>query len=159
LWYFPPPEGFEALALYANVHGDPKGRPYFSIDGQKTIAKEEWSKMRSKFYCQLGISNVWDEPAVRGDERLKRRHRCIHNNQKPLRLLERILLACTDQGDIVWEPFGGLCSVAVAAQRLGRLCYSAEIDSEFYRLALDRLNNFDAYATETSSTPKELALL
>ena len=40
--------------------------------------------MRAKFYFENGITNVWLEPAVRGAERLKKEHKCIHSNQKPL---------------------------------------------------------------------------
>lgn len=47
--------------------------------------------MRAKFTCNAGITNVWNEPAVRGIERLKENNQCIHMNQKPLKLLEMIL--------------------------------------------------------------------
>ena len=36
LWYFPPAEMFERFADYANGHGRPEGRPYFSIDGKRS---------------------------------------------------------------------------------------------------------------------------
>ena len=35
LWYYPPPDAFVKLADYANTHGKPEGRPYFSIDGKR----------------------------------------------------------------------------------------------------------------------------
>ncbi len=53
--------------------------------------------------------------------------------------MERIIEATSDPGDVVWEPFGGLCTGAVAAFRTGRQCYSAEILPEFYALATERL--------------------
>jgi len=56
-----------------------------------------------------------------------------------VRLLDRIIRASSDPGDVVWEPFGGLCSTAVAAYRAGRSCYSAEILPAFYELAKLRL--------------------
>ena len=73
LWYYPPPEAFEKIVEYANRYGSEDGKPYFSLDGQKPIAGKEWTKLRSKFYCENGITNVWREPAVRGSERLKKR--------------------------------------------------------------------------------------
>jgi len=139
LWYFPPPPEFEMLVAYANQQGNPAGRPYFSVDGHHPLTGEEWSRMRSKFSCRAGITNVWREPAVRGKERLKQKWGCAHANQKPVKLLERIIECCSDPGDVIWEPFGGLCSVAVAAYQLGRACYSAEIHQEYYDLARDRL--------------------
>ncbi len=140
LWYFPPPEMMERLARYANEHGKPTEWPYFSVDGRQSVTAEQWSKMRAKWNHVHALTNVWTEPAVRGTERLKdERSKVLHTNQKPLRLIERIIAASSDPGDVVWEPFGGLCSAAVASLRLGRHCRSAEIIPEFYRLAEKRI--------------------
>lgn len=144
LWYFPPPEAFALLAQYANRHGKPEGKPYFSLDGIRPATAAEWAKMRAKFHCEVGITNVWREPAVRGEERLKNAFKCVHMNQKPLRLLEQILLASSDPEDVVWEPFGGLCSVAVAAVNTRRQCYSAEIIADYFTAACARLESYDA---------------
>ncbi len=139
LWYFPPPDAFEAMARYVNKNGDPTGRPYFSLGGERPGSSGEWSRMRAKFNCEVGITNVWQEPAVRGRERLKDTHKCLHMNQKPLRLIERTILAASDPGDVVWEPFGGLCSAAIAAVNTGRLSFSAELLQDYYDLAVERL--------------------
>lgn len=140
LWYFPPPDMMERLVHYANEHGRPTDRPYFSIDGENPVTAEEWSRMRAKWNHTHGITNVWSEPPMRGVERLKdERARCIHANQKPLRLIERIILATSDPNDAVWEPFGGLCSGAVAAVRTNRRCFSAELLADYFDLAAQRL--------------------
>ena len=139
LWYYPPADAFEGLAEYANRYGDSRGVPYFSADGKRPITREEWDGMRAKFHCEYGVTNVWREPPVNGDERLKAGGRVVHINQKPLRLLEMSIRASSDEGDVVWEPFGGLCSVAVAAHRLGRRWYSAEMNESFYAAARRRL--------------------
>jgi site-specific DNA-methyltransferase (adenine-specific) len=55
--------------------------------------------------------------------------------------MERQIAASTSVGDVVWEPFGGLCSASVAAVRLGRDAYAAEINEGFHAAAMDRLNN------------------
>lgn len=144
LWYYPPVEAFVLFSEYANRHGRPSGRPYFSIDGKRPIPGEEWDRMRAKFYCEHGVTNVWDHPAVRGEERLKTRYKCVHTNQKPLTLTEMIIRLSSDKGDVVWEPFGGLCSTAIASYRLRRRCMSAEIIPEFYRFAVDRLKQCNA---------------
>lgn len=141
LWYFPPPEAFERLACYANLHGRPEGRPYFSLDGVKPATARDWSGMRAKFHCDVGITNVWREPSVRGEERLRDESRFTHMNQKPLRLVERTILASSDAGDVVWEPFGGLCSAAIASVNTGRLCYSAEVLDKYFEASRERLAN------------------
>ena len=145
LWYFPPPDAFDAFVRYANAHGKPSGRPYFSRDGQHPLTGKEWSRMRAKFTCDMGITNVWNEPAVRGIERMKENNQCIHMNQKPLKLLEMILRASSDEGDVIWEPFGGLCSATIAAHKLRRRSCAAECVSEFFNIAIKRLDNYDIF--------------
>jgi site-specific DNA-methyltransferase (adenine-specific) len=78
---------------------------------------------------------------MRGSERLKseRGLKVLHANQKPVKLLERIVLACTDAGDVVWEPFAGLAGTLVVALRHGRHGFAAEVNPEFYRHACERL--------------------
>lgn len=140
LWYFPPPEMMERLVAYANEHGLATGRPYFSLDGKNSVTGAQWSRMRAKWNHTHGITNVWSEPAVRGSERFKdSQAKAAHANQKSLRLIERIITASSDEGDVIWEPFGGLCSAAIASLRTGRRCYSAEINDNFYALAKARL--------------------
>ncbi len=139
LWYFPPPEVFVKLAQYSNAHGDPRGRPYFSTDGRRPMTAEEWSRMRAKFYCEIGVTNVWDEPPLHGTERMKVGSRCVHLNQKPLKLLERIIRISTDANDMVWDPFAGLGSVGMAALATNRRCRSAELNKAYFRLAVERL--------------------
>ena len=141
LWYFPPPHMFERLVAYANRHGKPAGRPYFSLDGMFPASAEEWARMRSKFRCKVGVTNVWEEPPLHGAERLKHGSRNAHCNQKPLRLVSLMLESSSDPHDVVWEPFGGLCTAAVAAKRARRRCHSAEINREFYEMAVTRLES------------------
>ena len=141
LWYFPPPDAFGQLVDYANRYGKPEGKPYFSADGEKPLTSEEWAMYRSKFYCKTGITNVWREPPLNGDERIKTGNRSVHINQKPLKMIETLIEASSDRGDVVWEPFGGLCTVALAAHNLNRRCVSAEKEKRFYDLAVRRISN------------------
>ena len=97
-----------------------------------------------KFSCEVGISNVWHAPQACGMERLKEKYRCLHNNQKPLQLMNIAVAASTDPGDVVWEPFGGLCSAAVSAHALKRKCVAAEVIPEYYLAAKERLATYDA---------------
>lgn len=143
LWYFPPPDAFEKLVRYANRHGEKKGKPYFSVNGKQPITKEQWAQMRAKFNFENGATNVWSEAAVRGIERLKKKYKCVHTNQKPLKLIERCLRVSSDRSDVVWEPFGGLCPSAIVSHKLGRQCYSAEINREFFEIAIERLAHYD----------------
>ncbi|MBN1287535.1 MAG: site-specific DNA-methyltransferase [Anaerolineae bacterium] len=139
LWYYPPPEAFEQIVNYANAFGNPAGRPYFSIDGKNSLAREEWEKYRAKFYCPVGVTNVWQESPVNGDERIKAGTKALHLNQKPLSLTELIISISSDKHDLIWEPFGGLCTTAVASYNLRRSCVAAETDRKIYQEAAKRL--------------------
>jgi site-specific DNA-methyltransferase (adenine-specific) len=55
--------------------------------------------------------------------------------------MRRILNAVTDPADVVWEPFGGLASAAVAAVETGRFPCVAEIDHDFAEIAAQRLDD------------------
>ena len=142
LWYYPPVEMFEKFVAYANQHGEPLGRPYFSLDGERPLTDEEWGRMRAKFKLDHGVTNVWSTPPVRGLERLKSKgSAATHTNQKPLSLTERIILATSDPGDVVWEPFGGLATAAVASMSNDRECHTAEIIETVYKSAVERLHS------------------
>ena len=53
--------------------------------------------------------------------------------------MARIIEASTREGDVIWEPFGGLFSASVAARRLNRVSYGAEIDPTYFHYACQRL--------------------
>lgn len=142
LWYCPSPEMFGKMQRYANIYGNPDGRPYFSINGDEPSSAEEWGAMRSKFYCPHGFTNVWDRPALHGAERYKLNGdsgKAVHLNQKPLNLTTMIIRASSDEGDVVWEPFGGLFTACLAAGRSKRRAFGAEIDPTYFHYALERL--------------------
>lgn len=139
LWYFPPVEAFEQFVAYANRHGRPTERPYFSADGERPLTGAEWERMRARFTCPLGVTNVWPHPAVRNGERMKVGGKVVHTNQKPLALMDLTVRASSDPGDVVWEPFGGLCSASVSALSLGRDAYAAEVQRPFYEASVLRL--------------------
>jgi site-specific DNA-methyltransferase (adenine-specific) len=72
---------------------------------------------------------------------MKYKFRSLHGSQKPLRFIDLIVRASTDPGDVVWEPFGGLCPGAVVCHHLQRAYFAAEIIPEFYSAAIERLAN------------------
>jgi len=139
-WYFPPGEAIAAMARWCSKHGAKTTRPYFSLDGINPPTAQAWDRMRAKWQHVHALTNVWQEPPVHGVERVK--HPAggyFHANQKPLSLMERQINASTERGDVVWEPFGGLMSATVAALRLGRRAFSAEMNPDFYQGAVDRV--------------------
>lgn len=139
LWYFPPAEMFERLSNYANKHGKSEGRPYFSVDGERPMTAEEWNNMRAPFFCPHGFSNVWERGPLHGAERIKAENgKAAHLNQKPLDLMRLLIEASSVEGDVIWEPFGGLFTASLAARRLIRRSYAAEIDPAYFYYGLQR---------------------
>jgi site-specific DNA-methyltransferase (adenine-specific) len=62
-----------------------------------------------------------------------------HPTTKNIEVLERMILAYTNEGDTIVDPFAGSGSTALAAQRLNRRCLSCELDSEYAEKANKRL--------------------
>lgn len=142
LWYFPPPEAFIQLSNHANQHGRDEGKPYFSRDGERPMTKDEWARLRTVFHCPHGHTNVWQRNALRGSERIKVNGNggpAAHLNQKPLDLMDLIIRASSEPGDIVWEPFGGLFSATIAAARSERIAYAAEKDPMYFTVGAQRV--------------------
>lgn len=143
LWYFPPGDAVVAMANWCSRFGRPTDRPYFSLDGKAVPTADAWDGLRARWNHVHGRTNVWDEPPVHGQERIKSGDSTsyLHANQKPLALMERQILASSGEGDIVWEPFGGLMSATLAAMQTKRRAYAAEVDPAFFTAAKRRIVN------------------
>ena len=68
------------------------------------------------------------------------RYSRIHPTQKPVRLLERLLALVSKEGDLILDPFSGSGSTAIAAYNLDRSFIGCEIDEEYYRSSVERIN-------------------
>jgi len=79
--------------------------------------------------------NVWYYPRVR--YRMSEYEE--HPSQKPESLLERIIKASSNEGDVVLDPFGGTFSTGAVAQRLNRKSISIELQEEYLKIGLRRL--------------------
>lgn len=81
-------------------------------------------------YRHPGLSNIL------GVQRVNARQ---HPHAKPVDLIKTLILQSSDEGDIVLDPFIGSGTVAVAAQALDRKYIGIEIDSQYCRIAEERL--------------------
>lgn len=80
-------------------------------------------------------------PIVQGKERLKATNgRALHPTQKPEKLLELIIIASTNENDIVLDPFFGTGTTGVVAKKLNRNWIGIENNSEYYKMAEKRLS-------------------
>lgn len=77
----------------------------------------------------------------------------IHETQKPIPLLQRLIELFTDPDDVVIDPCAGSGSTLIAAANLGRKAYGLEISKRFYVDARDAMQNYiqpDMFAMQES---------
>lgn len=107
------------------------------------------------------MTDVWRIPAVSMYEK----HCGKHPTQKPLRLLYRIILASTNEGDTILDPFSGSGTTGIAANLLGRKYIGIEQDAKFVNLSKQRrieLNEPDArkrILDKMRENPQEVTVL
>ncbi|MGC8979605.1 DNA-methyltransferase [Caldisericum sp.] len=79
-------------------------------------------------------------PIVQGKERIKGQNgRAIHPTQKPEKLIELILIASSDEGDLILDPFFGTGTTGVVASRLKRKWIGIEINEKYFEIAYQRI--------------------
>tara|TARA_X000001036_G_scaffold433929_1_gene472410 strand:+ start:166 stop:1239 length:1074 start_codon:yes stop_codon:yes gene_type:complete len=88
----------------------------------------------------LQMRSDWTLPICNGKERLKKNGKKIHSTQKPEALLHRIILATTNKGDSIFDPFLGTGTTAVVSKKLGRVFCGIEKDRKYFNSAKQRIN-------------------
>ncbi|MFA5368784.1 MAG: site-specific DNA-methyltransferase, partial [Candidatus Paceibacterota bacterium] len=85
----------------------------------------------------------WVFGLCKGNERLKDENGIkAHPTQKPLKLIQQVILASSNKGDIVFDPFVGSGTTAVVAEALGRKWLGIEKDEKYVNLARNRVKDF-----------------
>ena len=79
--------------------------------------------------------NVWDFSRVR--YRMDEYEN--HPTQKPIALLERIIKASSNKGDLVLDPFSGTFTTCFVAKELGRNCIGIDLQEDYVKIGLRRL--------------------
>ncbi|MEP9400144.1 DNA methyltransferase [Mesorhizobium sp. KR2-14] len=99
-------------------------------------------------------TDYWHYPRVvggRGASPEKTEHPC----QFPVAMVERIIRACSNPGDVVLDPFGGAGSTAVAAFLNNRSSISVEIDRRYHNIAKSRLDGVRQQHAGQFPSPQE----
>jgi site-specific DNA-methyltransferase (adenine-specific) len=87
------------------------------------------------WYADVHIRDVWDIPAVINVSA----ERSGYPTQKPLALLERVVLASSNPGDLIVDPFCGSGTTLVAAEKHGRRAIGLDINPDAIAVAASRL--------------------
>ena len=89
----------------------------------------------------LQMRSDWKLPICSGKERIKKNGKKIHSTQKPEALLHRLILASTNKGDVILDPFLGTGTTAVVSKKLGRGYFGIEKDKRYFLAAKERIKN------------------
>ena len=106
---------------------------------------------------ELQMRSDWVMPICGGQERLKRNGSKAHPTQKPEALLYRIMLATTNPGDVVLDPFFGTGTTGAVAKRLGREWIGCEKEDAYCEVAEQRIAEalpLDESSLKTMQSPK-----
>lgn len=102
-------------------------RPTFNYKAMKALNED------------LQMRSDWVMPICAGAERVKVDGVKAHPTQKPEALLHRILLATSNEGDLVLDPFFGSGTTGAVARRLGRRWLGIEREEKYARVAEARI--------------------
>ncbi|MCM2438350.1 site-specific DNA-methyltransferase [Agrobacterium vitis] len=117
----------------------------FNLDDiRDTNVKYPNQKKNGKLRCNpngKNPSDVWQIPKVTSGANRSSKERTAHPAQFPLALVSRAILASSNPGDLVLDPFAGSGSTLEAAAILGRKAIGFEIDSSYVEMASNRLKS------------------
>ena len=85
-----------------------------------------------------GGTNVWREPAFCSGAK-KTNGEKVHPTQKPVELIEKMILNSSPEGGVVLDCFMGSGTTGVACMNLGRRFLGMEIDSNYFEIAKNRI--------------------
>lgn len=115
-----PLEKCKTLDTHNMIHWSKSGKPYY----------KKFKSTLKGIYCSSLIEDI---PPVKGKESTN------YPTQKPVKLLERIILSSSNQGDLVLDPFCGCATALVAADRLQRQWAGIDLSPLAVKLVNERI--------------------
>lgn len=112
--------------------GDKKGQ--FSCNPKGKNPEDVWELTLERLYDDWD-AQIWDIPNVKANHPEKVEHPC----QFPIELVERCILALTNKGDIVYDPFAGVGSTLLGALKNYRQAYGTEWEKKYIDIGLSRI--------------------
>ncbi len=139
-------EGFKIInnITWKKLNPPPNISCRFFVHSTETIlwAKKDNKKFKHKFNYSLmkamndgkQMKDVWESSLTKPSEK-----RCgKHPTQKPIEILEKIILSSTDIGDLILDPFNGSGTTGIVAKRLNRKYIGIEKEKEYLDLTILR---------------------
>lgn len=110
--------------------------PYRTSDGEP----KDWLEDENGSFRITYPSNIWNDISV---PFWSMKENTDHPTQKPEKLIAKLILASSNKGDVVLDPFMGSGTSAVTAKKLGRKFVGIEIDKKYCLLASKRIEMAD----------------
>jgi site-specific DNA-methyltransferase (adenine-specific) len=154
VWYYDS-SGVQAKKCYGSLY-EPilfsvKNKNNYIFNTQDILVKAKTGAIRKLIDYRKPIpaiynskkvpGNVWEFPRVR----YRMNEYENHPTQKPMALLERIIKASSNKGDIVLDPFSGTFTTSFVAKQLGRKSIGIEIQEDYVKIGLRRLQIISEY--------------
>lgn len=126
LWYVKSPDTY-------TFHLDEVRDPNVKYPNQKKNGKLKCNPIGKN------PSDVWEIPKVTSGQNRSAKERMPHPAQFPLAVIDRIIRACSDKGDIILDPFIGSGTTAIAALQNDRQVVGFEISQRYCQVARTRI--------------------
>ena len=94
----------------------------------------DYDKLSITFNAQMGFTDVWNDINFYEEKR-------YHPTQKPLKLIERLVLASSNKNDIVLDPFMGAGSTGIVCKKHNRHFVGFEIEEKYFEIAKERIES------------------
>lgn len=123
------------------LSGNPKGKN----------PEDLWQATVERLYDDWDCC-VWDIPNVKSQHPEKTIHPC----QFPIELVERCVLALTNENDIVYDPFAGVGSTIIAALKNNRQGFGTELIKEYVDIGNERIDKLKSNVLKTRPIYKRI---
>lgn len=91
-----------------------------------------WKLDKTPSPINRNVTDIWKAPRVKYNEKK-------HVYQKPIKLIENMILNCSNEGDTILDPFLGYGTTMIVAEKLNRNSIGIEISKEYCELSYERL--------------------
>ncbi len=125
--------------------GEKKGQPSCNPLGKNP--SDIWDFIASEW-----DNDLWDIPNVKSNHPEKTTHPC----QYPIELVERCVLALTNEGDYVLDPYAGVGSSLIAALKHDRKAMGVDKEIEYVKIGKERIQDFYAGTLKMRPLGKEV---
>lgn len=110
--------------------------------GRRERSALEHIDLMNEEELRTALRQLLDQEAADVLREPKPRRSDLHPTMKPVRLLARLIRNSTNEGDIVFDPFGGSGSTLIACEQLGRRCRMVELDPAYCDVIVRRWETF-----------------